>query len=364
MNRTLKLNIFFCFMLLIGSCGSDGVQMIFSDKPSDLPAKKVVEQPVPEKVESVEPKKVVPVKPKLKISAKVEKYCKLVDTKFRKYGWGKSHCEKYNWHHVRNSYLGRPLIWKSWGEEVDVKNKNVTLIMCGVHGDEITPVKFCFDVIKSMENMVYDPESGFDLKDKLIVVAPIVTPDSFFKKYPTRTNYRGVDVNRNFPTRDWKQDALRLWKKRYRSDKRRYPGKRPLSEQETIFQVNLIKRYAPDKIVSVHAPLTILDYDGPEKHGHGKHFHAANQLLVQMSKDASGYRIKNYPFFPGSLGNYAGNELGIPTYTLELPTSDNRKHREYWKLFQKAIYSAINRDMSKLVNVADKEDKPKSGNKL
>ena len=128
--------------------------------------------------------------------------------------------------------------------------------------------------------------------------------------------------------------------------------------------MNLIKRYSPDKIVSVHAPLTILDYDGPEEHGHGKHFHAANQLLVQMSKDASGYRIKNYPFFPGSLGNYAGNELGIPTYTLELPTSDNRKHREYWKLFQKAIYSAINKDMSRPVNVADKEDKAESGNKL
>ena len=226
MNRTLNLKIIFCFLFLLGSCGSDGVQSIFTSRLSDVEEKKTLEPPVAKKAEPIVlEKKLVPKKPIVKLSKKVKKYCKLVDSKFRKYGWGKSHCEKYNWHHVRSSYLGRPLIWKSWGQEVDVKNKNVTLIMCGVHGDEITPVKFCFDVIKSMEKIVYDPESDFDLKDKLIVVAPIVTPDSFFKKYPTRTNYRGVDVNRNFPTRDWKKDALRLWKKRYRSDKRRYPGK-------------------------------------------------------------------------------------------------------------------------------------------
>lgn len=236
--------------------------------------------------------------------------------------------------------------------------------MCGVHGDEITPIKFCFDLIKKMEDLVYDPASEFDLSEKLVIVAPIVTPDSFFKRYPTRTNYRGVDVNRNFPTRDWNKDALRLWKHRYRSDKRRFPGKRAKSEQETVFQVNLIKRYKPDKIISVHAPLTILDYDGPGKKGEPEHKHLANQLLIQMSKDASGYRITDYPFFPGSLGNWAGNERGIPTYTLELPTSDNRKHREYWKLFEKAIYSAINHDMRRPFNVADKDEENDSNNKL
>ena len=133
-----------------------------------------------------------------------------------------------------------------------------------------------------------------------------------------------------------------MWKRRYRKDKRRYPGKRPLSEPEVIFQVNLIKRYKPNKIISVHAPLTIIDYDGPTSKG--KNFKKASQLLVQMSRKASGYRIKNYPFFPGSLGNWAGNERGIPTYTLELPSSDNRKHKEYWRLFKNAIHAALLKD--------------------
>ena len=176
-------------------------------------------------------------------------------------------------------------------------------------------------------------------------IAPLVTPDSFFKRWPTRTNHNGIDVNRNFPTKDWAKDAMRIWKHRYRSDPRRYPGERPLSEHETVFQVNLIKRYKPSKIISVHAPLTIIDYDGPE---HGGLFSAskANNLLIQMSKKAKGYRIKNYPFFPGSLGNYAGNERKIPTYTLELPSSDYTKHKRYWKLFKDSVSHAIFEDLS------------------
>ena len=42
-------------------------------------------------------------------------------------------------------------------------------------------------------------------KDKKIVIAPLVNPDGFFSKPPKRTNSRGVDINRNFPTRDWRQ---------------------------------------------------------------------------------------------------------------------------------------------------------------
>ncbi|CBW26942.1 putative lipoprotein [Halobacteriovorax marinus SJ] len=295
----------------------------------------------------------------------VSNYCKKIEKKFRHWGWGYSRCMNIKWNNVRKSHLGDPLIWTVYGSEELQKSSNpkdMTLILCGVHGDEITPIKFCFDIIHHLEKVVNGHLPGHEeLEDKLVVVAPIVTPDSFFKRRPTRTNARGVDVNRNFPTKDWNRDALRLWKTRYRSDKRRYPGERPLSEQETIFQVNLIKRYNPSKIITVHAPLSILDYDGPEFHSHN-HDGAqivvpnAQELLIQMSKMANGYKIKNYPFFPGSLGNYAGNERNIPTYTLELPTSDNRKHKKYWATFKDAIHSAILHDMKKEVEVATLPD--------
>ena len=275
-------------------------------------------------------------KEKVSNGPKVKRFCKKVSKRFLRYGWGRSRCNSFPWHHVRNSVKGDPLTWVTYGNESEhkKKQKNTTLIMCGVHGDEITPVKFCYDILKYLER------NRETFKEKLIVVAPIVNPDSFFRRRPTRTNWRGIDINRNFPTRDWRKSALKMWKKRYRKDKRRYPGRRPLSEPEVIFQVNLIKRYKPNKIISVHAPLTIIDYDGPTKKGFGK----ASQLLIQMSRKASGYRIKNYPFFPGSLGNWAGNERGIPTYTLELPSSDNRKHKEYWRLFRNAIHTALLQD--------------------
>ncbi len=273
-------------------------------------------------------------------SKKITNYCQKIDKYFKKYKWGKSHCEDYSWHHVRNSHWGSPIMWFTFGDEEasKVSHQNTTVIFCGVHGDEITPVKFCFDVLNDLRN---NPQL---FKDNVVVVAPIVTPDSFFRKYPTRTNARGVDVNRNFPTKDWNKSANKLWRTRYGSQKRRYPGKTARSEQETIFQINLINLYKADKIISVHSPLTLLDYDGPT-HSHGKET-MGHQLLVQMSQKAGKYRVNNYPFFTGSLGNWAGNERQIPTYTLELPNSDWTKTKRFFKTFRLAIHHAIEHDLA------------------
>ncbi len=267
------------------------------------------------------------------LSSALRSWCEETEQEFKRYGWGKSRCEEFTWHHVRNSHQGRALPWMVFGSEENLEKKNVTLIMCGVHGDEITPIKFCYDILYDLKDY------HWDLTERLIVVAPIVSPDSFFKSRPTRTNANGVDVNRNFPTKDWSADALRLWRQRHGSDKRRYPGKKALSEPEVVFQVNLIKRYRPSKIISVHSPLMMLDYDGPElQHADSV---SAKDLLLSMSEKASGYKVSNYPHFPGSLGNWAGKELGIPTYTLELPNSDPHQSQRFWHLFREAIHHAI-----------------------
>ena len=132
-----------------------------------------------------------------------------------------------------------------------------------------------------MEDLKANPEI---IGGNLVVIAPIVSPDSFFKKRPTRTNARGVDVNRNFPTSDWNKKAISLWKKRYRKDRRRFPGHHSLSEQETRFQVNIIRSYLHNKVISVHAPLTLLDYDGPAFNRPAGQI--AKQLLIKMSDKA------------------------------------------------------------------------------
>ena len=43
-----------------------------------------------------------------------------------------------------------------------------TLIMCGVHGDEITPIKFCFDVIEYLENVTKGKVFTMNTKNSLI----------------------------------------------------------------------------------------------------------------------------------------------------------------------------------------------------
>ncbi len=283
--------------------------------------------------------------------AVIKTYCEKLDKSFKKYGWDKSECDSYSWLHYRNSVLGDPLMWTTFGDVSDeelpsFKDKDVTVVMCGVHGDEITPIKFCFDLMNYLKEVYSsdnkDEKVKEEFKNKVVLVSPIVNPDSFFKARPTRVNARGVDPNRNFPTSDWQLEARKIWLQKFKRDSRRNPGMKANSEPEVVFQVNLIKRFNPDKIVSVHSPLTVLDYDGPSHLvSSGADGGKAQELLIQMSKDADGYNIKDYPFFPGSLGNWAGQERNIPTYTLELPSSDPRKNGEYWSLFKGAMHKVI-----------------------
>lgn len=298
----------------------------------------------------------------------LSKYCTKTDEKFKHYGWAKSQCETFEWNHIRNSVQGDPLAWTVFGDSRDegkpsFKDKDLTIIMCGVHGDEVTPIKFCYDIMYFLRELYNDQEKvANELKDKIVVVAPIVNPDAFFKKLPTRVNAHGIDVNRNFPTKDWMKEARKVWISKLHKDKRRNPGLTSGSEPEVIFQTNLIKRYGPDKIISVHAPLTMLDYDGPDTViSSGIDGSKAQELLIKMSKTASDYKIENYPFFPGSLGNWAGKEREIPTYTLELPTSDATKSGSYWKLFKESMRTAIVNDLK--ISSSKSEERSKSQNK-
>jgi len=295
----------------------------------------------------------------------IDSLCNKLDVKFNKMGWNKSGCKENTWKFFGETVKKNALIYKRYPFKSVNNVSQITLIFCGVHGDEITPVKFCFDIVSELNNLIDKNGNWKDqsMKGKNVVIAPIVSPDSFLKKYPTRTNANKIDINRNFPTKDFKKNAIKMWKQRYRSTKRKFPGFVAGSEKETKFQIYLIKNFFPTKILSVHAPLTMIDYDGPSSVTTGGELgKQANQLLISMSEDAKGYRIMNYPFFPGSLGNYAGNERGIPTYTIELPSSDNRKSKKYWGLFKDSIKSAISEDFNKNSKYVVKESIKKNIN--
>ena len=92
--------------------------------------------------------------------------------------------------------------------------------------------------------------------------------------------------------------------------------------------MDLIEKYNPDRIVSIHAPLEVVNYDGP-----------ARALAERMSVH-NGYPVSGdigYPT-PGSFGNYAGVERSIPTITLELPRGG---FDAMWEPNKKALLEAI-----------------------
>lgn len=126
-----------------------------------------------------------------------------------------------------------------------------------------------------------------------LVVIPVLNPDGLLKR--SRYNSRGVDLNRNFPAKNFKKSKRN--------------GPYPSSEPETRALMKMIRQFGPARILAVHAPLFCVNYDGP-----------AVGLARSMAQ-ASGYPLKpsiGYPT-PGSLGSYAGGDLQVPTITLELP---------------------------------------------
>jgi len=173
------------------------------------------------------------------------------------------------------------------------------LLIGGIHGDELTASAIVFQWMQWMDG---GPARQFDWS-----VVPTVNPDGMFAPKPQRVNAHGVDLNRNFPTPGWQQDAPRYWVKTTRSDPRRFPGKSPLSEPETRWINSEIERFQPQVIISVHAPFGVLDFDGPAPTPHRFGRLIFNPVGV----------------YPGSLGNYSGVHKNVPVITIELPNAQS-----------------------------------------
>lgn len=128
----------------------------------------------------------------------------------------------------------------------------------------------------------------------------MVNPDGFAAK--TRTNANRVDINRNFPTKDWEAQAVKLWKSQTSSNPRRFPGDKSGSEPETQCILGHMEEYKPDFVISVHTPLRVLDFDGPK--------------VTYPKYDYLPW--KSLGHFPGSLGRYLWFERSTPVLTMEL----------------------------------------------
>jgi protein MpaA len=169
---------------------------------------------------------------------------------------------------------------------------DTALVMGVVHGDEPQGEAMVETLLKDL--LTLDPAL---LAGHRVVLVPVLNPDGLAAR--TRFNQRGVDLNRNFPAANWKPGP----KGRY------WGGPRPGSEPETQLCTSLFRKFKPNRILTVHSPYHVINYDGPAA------------PLAQVMAAANGYPVSadiGYPT-PGSLGSYFGKEQRIPTITLEVP---------------------------------------------
>lgn len=186
---------------------------------------------------------------------------------------------------------GEPIF--HWQKEGDPKEKSSQriLVLSLIHGDE--PESASVSAAWMERLMAIQPRNTWR-------VIPIMNPDSWDLK--TRMNANGVDVNRNFPSKDWDELAIKFWKQKHASNERRYPGKAAASEPETKCAVQQIEDFKPDFIISIHTPLGVLDFDGPK-------------VPAPKFGPLPWVALGNYP---GSLGRYMWKDRSVPVLTVEL----------------------------------------------
>jgi murein peptide amidase A len=225
------------------------------------------------------------------------------------------------WVEIGRSVEGRPIYKVEFGSGDDV-----TLFFSCFHGSERSTPRFAFEFADLLHK---DP--SLIGEGKRIVLVPILNPDGFVRG--TRNNARDVDLNRNYPTSNWGQQP--------EGRRRVHFGEAPASEPETRLVLKLMAETQPTKILSVHQPLHCNNPDGPNGLG-----------LARLMARHNGYPIEPYIGFPtpGSYGTYAGQQLGIPMVTLELPPGgpDSEAFDRMWEENRAALLAVVNADLSEL----------------
>jgi len=209
----------------------------------------------------------------------------------------------YQYHIGGRSVLKRPIVYQTLGSGPDV-----VLIMATIHGNEPAGTPLVHQLAS------YLKQNTHLLEGRTVVLVPVVNPDGLANR--TRNNARGIDLNRNFAAMN-------------RVNSARY-GAAGQSEPESAFVDRLIKKYRPDRIVSIHQPLDCVDYDGP-----------AHALAEMMARHCH-LPLKKLGSRPGSLGAYAGETLGIPIVTFEMRRNDTGlTETQLWKLYGNAMLAAV-----------------------
>jgi protein MpaA len=201
------------------------------------------------------------------------------------------------------SLEGRPIHAQVFGEGEDV-----LWILATIHGNEGAGTPLVAEFVKWLQA---HPE---ELAGRRVVITPVANPDGFAAN--ERHNKHGVDLNRNFPAGNFDATV-----KTY--------GTSPLSEPESRVLMQILSRYWPDRVVSIHQPFAVVDYDGPSE-----------DLAKSMAAHCK-LPVKVVGSRPGSLGSFVGLTLGKPIITLELPEDAGMDGPTLWREYGEALIAAL-----------------------
>ena len=165
------------------------------------------------------------------------------------------------------------------------------LVIGGIHGSEpegLAPTKAL------IEHLRQHPVAA------RVVIVENLNPDGSLVL--SRYNARGVDLNRNWPASNFSPGAMR--------------GAEPLSEVETRFGDDLIRRVEPELVIVLHSIPTgpFVNHDGPARDLAATFAEAADDADQRHMWDVRhemGYET------PGSIGSYLGVDRGVATLTIE-----------------------------------------------
>lgn len=189
------------------------------------------------------------------------------------------------------SELGAPLLYFP-----AQSGANHGIVMAGTHGDEVAAVVALSCALRSLSPSL--------LRHHVILA---VNPDGC--QLGTRSNARGVDLNRNFATDNWdgKGNVYRWNSAVEERDVRLGTGSEAGSEAETRALCRLIGELQPPWVVSIHEPLACVE--DPDNSALGQWL--SRRLELPLVADV-GYLT------PGSFGTWcAGRQL--PCVTVEFP---------------------------------------------
>lgn len=164
------------------------------------------------------------------------------------------------------------------------------LFIGGVHGDEPEGVKLAHELLFWLQKNNND-----SLKSWALI--PCLNPDGFMRN--ERMNSNGVDLNRNFPSKDWSAEH---------KAPRYYPGAHAGSEPETQALVKWIAEHKPFLIVHFHSWEPCVVYTGE-----------LGKKWAECIAKHSPYEAREdigYPT-PGSLGQYGWLECQTPVICIE-----------------------------------------------